>query len=93
MKKRCEQDISVFIKKLPKFKNPVRINFTWVEGNQRRDYDNICFAKKFVLDALQKSGKLQNDNRKWVVGFADNFELSKDKTYKVILNIEEVDKG
>lgn len=88
MKKEIEEDIGYFINKLPCFKNPIKINFIWVEANKRRDLDNICFAKKFILDSLQKAGKLKNDNRKWVVGFTDSFELGED--YKVILEIEEV---
>lgn len=89
MKKEVEDDIGYFISKLPCFKKPIRINFTWVEANKRRDFDNICFAKKFILDALQECGKLENDNRKWVVGFTDSFELG--ENYKVILEIEEVE--
>lgn len=89
MKKEIEDDISYFIKKLPRFKKPIKINFTWVEADKRRDFDNVCFAKKFILDSLQKAGKLENDNRKWVVGFADSFELGED--YKVILEIEEIE--
>ena len=26
-------------------------HFTWVEENKRRDLDNVCFAKKFILDS------------------------------------------
>ena len=89
MKRNVEDDIAYFINKIPKFKRPITITFTWVEANSRRDYDNVCFAKKFILDAMQKCGKLENDNRKWVTGFVDKFELGKD--YKVILDIEEVE--
>lgn len=89
MKKEIEDDIGYFINKLPRFKKPIKINFTWVEADKRRDFDNVCFAKKFILDSLQKAGKLENDNRKWVVGFADSFELGED--YKVILEIEEIE--
>lgn len=88
MKKYVENDIAYFINKLPKFDKPIKINFTWVEANKKRDLDNICFAKKFILDAMQKCGKLENDNRRWVTGFTDNFEYGED--YKVILEIEEV---
>ena len=88
MKKEVEADIGWYINQLPKFSKPIKINFTWVEKNKKRDFDNICFAKKFILDALQKSGKLENDNRKWVTGFTDSFELGED--YKVILEIEEI---
>lgn len=67
MKKNTENDIMWYINKLPKFNKPIKINFTWIEANKRRDYDNICFGKKFILDALQKAGKLENDRLKWVV--------------------------
>ena len=88
MKNDVEDDIGYFINKLPKFDKPIKINFTWIEANKKRDLDNVCFAKKFILDSMQKCGKLENGNRKWVVGFTDGFELGKE--YKVILNIEEV---
>lgn len=88
MKKHVQTDIGWYINKLPKFDKPIKIHFTWIEANKRRDYDNICFAKKFILDALQKCGKLENDNRRWVTGFTDKFEYGKE--FKVILEIEEV---
>jgi hypothetical protein len=88
MKKEIEEELSIYINKLPKFDRPIRINFIWVEENKKRDLDNICFAKKFILDAMQEYGKLANDNRKWVTGFTDSFELGNE--YKVILEIEEV---
>ena len=90
-KKNLEDDIGMFIYKMPRFENPVEIHFHWVEGNKRRDLDNIAFAKKFILDALVKYGKLADDNRKCVTAFTDTFEYS-DET-KVILEIEGVDNG
>ena len=88
MKKTIENDIALFITKLPKFENKIKIKFTWVESNKRRDLDNICFAKKFILDALVKSGHMKDDNRNYVIGFIDEFYY--DKEPKVILEIEEV---
>lgn len=87
MKKNVQSDIGYFINQLPEFDKPVRINFTWIEANKKRDLDNIAFAKKFILDAMQECGKLENDNRKWVTGFSDSFGYGDD--YKVILEIEE----
>ena len=87
MKKDLENDIGVFIAKLPRFEKPVRIHFHWVEGNKRRDLDNVAFAKKFILDALVKNGKLKDDNRKCVTAFTDTFEYSNET--KVILEIME----
>lgn len=66
----------------------LRIHFHWIEENKRRDLDNICFAKKFILDALVKAGKLADDNRKNVTAFIDTFEYGNES--RVILDIEEV---
>lgn len=58
------------------------------EENKRRDLDNVCFAKKFILDSMVKTGKLKDDNRNFVKGFRDDFEYG--KSSKVILEIEEI---
>lgn len=87
MKRDVESDIAYFINKLPKYNKSIKIHFTWIEKNKKRDLDNICFAKKFILDAMQKCGKIENDNLEWVTDFRDSFEIGND--YKVILNVEE----
>lgn len=91
MKNEVEEGIIYSLARLPKITKPVFIRFTWIEKNRKRDKDNIAFGKKFILDAMQKSGKLDNDNWKWIRGFSDSFELGDD--YKVILEIEEVENG
>ena len=83
-----EQEIGLYLMKMPKMNNPIRIHFIWIESNKRRDLDNICFAKKFILDAMVKTGKLTDDNRNYVTGFTDDFEYG--DTNKVILEIEEL---
>lgn len=88
-KAQIEQEIGLFLTKMPKTNNPIKIHFHWIEGNKRRDLDNICFAKKFILDSMVKHNKLKDDNRKVVTAFTDTFEYG-DKT-KVILDIEEVE--
>lgn len=88
-KKDIEDKIGMFLLKMPKYEKPIKIHFTWIEGNKKRDLDNICFAKKFILDAMQKFGKLENDNRNYVYAFTDSFEYGKET--KVILEIEEKD--
>lgn len=88
-KKQLEEQIRIFILNMPTFIKPIKIHFTWIEGTKRRDYDNICFAKKFILDAMVKYGKLQDDNRKFVYAFTDTFEYGKET--KVKLEIEEQD--
>ena len=90
MKKEVESDIGWYINRLPQYTKPIKIHFLWIEENKRRDYDNICFAKKFILDSMVKTGKLKDDNRNFVTGFTDDFEYG--KSSKVILEIEEVSK-
>jgi len=89
MKKQTQKAITPYLKKLPEFKNPIRIDFTWTEANRRRDPDNCCFAKKFILDVLVTLGKIPNDNMTYIKGFSDSFEIGKD--YKVTLVITEVE--
>lgn len=43
-------------------KEPVIIRFVWYEKSHRRDVDNVYSAKKYILDAMQKCGALENDN-------------------------------
>ena len=88
MKKTVDSDIAYYINQLPKYDRPIKIHFTWVEENRRRDLDNVCFAKKFILDSMVKAGKLKDDNRNYVVGFEDSFKY--DKESKVILEVEEI---
>ena len=87
-KQAIEDEIAWHIRDLPRFESPVRIGFHWVEGSKRRDLDNIAFAKKFILDALVKCGKLKDDNRKCVAAFEDTFSYSDES--KVILTIKEL---
>lgn len=92
MKKEIEIEIWAYILgqlKQIKITNPIFITFTWIEENKKRDLDNICFAKKFILDALQKSGVIENDNIRHVRGFTDKFEYA-DKS-KVIVELEEIE--
>lgn len=87
MKRKVQNDIAPYLYKIPKL-TKVKIDFTWIEGNKRRDYDNICYAKKFILDALVELGKLKDDDRKNVCGFSDSFYYGKE--FKVILDIKEI---
>jgi len=80
-KKNNEKIVSEFIgQQLAdiKFKGKVRLDFIWVERDKKRDLDNICFAKKFILDALVKNQIIQTDDWKGVEGFTDSFLVDKD---------------
>lgn len=59
-------------------RNPVHMRYHWYEKNSRRDLDNISsFGRKVIQDALVKSGVLQNDGWKDIVGFDDAFYIDK----------------
>ena len=61
-----------------KFTGKTFLHFRWIEPNRNRDLDNICFAKKFILDALVKNGILETDGWKGVFGFTDEFDVDAD---------------
>lgn len=65
---------------------PVHITFIWHEPNKRRDKDNVAFGKKFILDALQTAGRLENDNNTFIAGFSDVFKYDKTARVEVIIS-------
>lgn len=75
--------------KVPTYSSPVKISFTWIESDRRRDLDNICAGAKFVLDALVANGNLPNDGRKWVKGISHSFPEPDAKNPRVEIEIED----
>lgn len=76
MKKQAEKIITAFIMQQLKgvhFEGTVELAFRWYEPNKKRDLDNVCFAKKFILDALVSNKIIVSDGWKGVVGFTDKF--------------------
>lgn len=93
MKNQAENVIGLMIKsQMRKIEiiKPVIINYTWIEANRKRDKDNICFAKKFIQDALVKTKVLKNDGWKEIEGFTDSFKVDK-KNPRVEVEIVEVE--
>ena len=92
-KKEVEEVISWSIrqalasKTLHKPNGAVILNIEWHEATKRRDADNIASAKKFILDALVKTGVLEDDSRKYVKGFYDRI-IDDKKDYVVVELIE-----
>lgn len=70
LKRETEEQLLLLIKsaKLLPVTQPCIVHMLFIEPNRRRDADNVESAKKFILDALVKSGVLLNDNPRWVVG-------------------------
>lgn len=55
--------------------------FTWHKPDNRKDHDNICFAKKFILDGIIKAGVLPDDRHKYINNFQDKFIIDKTRKY------------
>lgn len=92
MKQECERIITSYIQHQLQgvvFTGAVRLSFRWYEPDRRRDLDNICFAKKFILDALVKNGILVNDSWQYVKGFTDEFFIDK-KNPRIEVEIQKV---
>ena len=71
--------------RLQKITAPQWIVYEWHEATRRRDKDNVASAKKFINDALQKTGILPRDDNRYVAGFTDRFVY--DKTDRVIVTL------
>ena len=89
MKQDIEKMLMWQMGRLRKIKTPCYICFEWHERTKKRDKDNVAFGKKFVLDAMQKAEKLENDSNKCILGFSDRFIYG--EWQGVVLRITEVD--
>ena len=56
---------------------PLMLTFNWYAKDRRKDPDNIAFGKKFILDAMQDAGIIENDGFKQIYGFKDTFQIDK----------------
>jgi hypothetical protein len=64
-------------KKIGPINEKVKIIITWYCKNEKKDPDNISFAKKFICDGLVSAGVLENDGWKQIQGFEDIFIVDK----------------
>lgn len=76
MKKQAQKRICECMENPPRFKGYVEVEFSWYRPDMRSDKDNVAFAKKFILDALQEAGVIRKDSWKlctpYDVGFMVN---------------------
>ena len=65
---------------------PVKLKFVWHEQTRRRDPDNVCGGgRKYILDSMQKSGMIPNDNTRYILGFEDEFVYGQGDKVKVMV--------
>lgn len=55
----------------------IDVDITWIEKNKRRDKDNISFGRKFIFDALQSMGILDNDGWGQIGDITERFKVDK----------------
>ena len=67
---------------------PVKLKITWYEKNNRRDADNVAFAKKFIQDALVVAGIFKDDSRKYITGFEEEV-LTDKQDPRIVVEITE----
>lgn len=73
---------------VPPVVGPVRVACEWHTKDRRCDPDNIAFAKKYLLDAMVTAGVLAGDGRRHIVGFSDEFAVSKSDPRVVVMLLE-----
>lgn len=71
-----------------KFKTPVHFTIRYHEPTNKRDPDNVAFAKKFIFDGLVSAGVIPNDTRKWVIGW-DELVLTDKKNPRIEILIRD----
>jgi hypothetical protein len=59
----------------------------WTPKDNRKDYDNICFAKKYVADGLVTAKVIPNDNPKYIAGFVDCFTPPSREAPQVVVTL------
>lgn len=93
MKRRAEHVVMAEIRRQLRglrIKRPVSMDYLWIEKDRRRDKDNIAFAKKFVQDALVKTGTLENDGWAQIDSFTDSFAVDS-KNPRIEIRIREME--
>lgn len=69
LKRKTQEMIAMQLRgqiKNTQFKKKVLVYIKYFEKDERRDEDNVTSGAKFILDAMQDIGLIQNDNRKCV---------------------------
>jgi len=67
----------------------VRISFTWMEGDRKRDPDGIAAGgTKIILDALVRCGVLRSDRHEGVCGLFHHFAFVQTKDAGVVVEID-----
>lgn len=71
--------------KAPFIEGHTYVSFGWVRPDMRSDKDNVAFAKKFILDALQEAGVIARDSWKLCTPIDTGFMVNKENPRVVVV--------
>lgn len=66
------------------FNGHVYVGFVWIRPDMRYDKDNVAFAKKFILDALQEAHVIQNDTWRLCTPFDLGYKINKSNPRTIV---------
>ena len=69
---------------VPHFEGEVTVQFEWIRPDARSDKDNVAFAKKFILDALQQAGVIASDSWKLCTPRDVRFAVNKSEPRTIV---------
>lgn len=84
LKKQTQERIISCLSDAPEFPGSVTVWFTWVRPDMRSDKDNVAFAKKFILDAIQQAGVIKDDKWKLCTPFDLKFVVNKSNPRTIV---------
>lgn len=92
LKRETEEFIAQYIllNKIQPVERPCVVHMVFHEPTKKRDTDNVESAKKYILDALVKSGIIQGDSPKYVVA-SPSFTVYGEPGARVVVTIIEGD--
>lgn len=70
---------------VPAFTDHVYIGFVWIRPDARSDKDNVTFAKKFILDALQEADVIKRDSWKLCTPYDLGYAVNKRNPRTIVI--------
>lgn len=78
IKKKETNKCKLHVKNIKCKDKDLKLKFKWYCKNAMKDPDNICFAKKFILDGMVQAKVIPNDGFKNIKGFEDHFFIDRE---------------
>ena len=77
---------------IQRFSGAVDVCICWIEDSRRRDWDNVTYAAKFILDALTDAGIIVADNQRYIPKPIINVGAHDPEAPRVVVLVESHDK-